>query len=196
MKKIICLIPWLLGAMWAQANVHHVDMHFNDDTLSLSGGTYFDRSDVHLKALYYYKKDDAIIAGGRLNKVHDLDIHHFEFGVQPLFIFLDSDQSIQSDFKRTFAATLGGQYQVEIIRHLSASVESYFAPSVLASSGLNRYFAYDIRLSYELMPDLNLFGGYESIGLKYEQEVNAGSSVIRDDYRFDQKWYAGLSMTF
>lgn len=196
MKKFIYIIPLLLGSMFVQANVHHVNMHFNDDMLSLSGGTFFERSDIHLQALYYYKKDNAIISGARFNKTHDIDIHHVEFGVQPLFIFLESDQIALDDVDRSFAATLGGQYEVEIIRNLTAMIETYFAPSVLASSGVSRYFAYDLRLSYEIMPDLKLFGGYESIQLKYEQETNMNSQTLRDDYRFDQKWYFGLSMIF
>ncbi len=85
------------------------------------------------------------------------------------------------------AMALGGDFRMPIMPGISATIEGYFAPTVLSASGIENYYSIDARLMYAIMPTADLYLGYRDLEFRFENER---------DQTLDQSFYLGVEFKF
>ncbi|WP_432455830.1 MULTISPECIES: YfaZ family outer membrane protein [unclassified Agarivorans] len=135
---------------------------------------------AEVSANYMYSRPEGDLAELGIKATHQQDNHKFAIGTK-------FNKLWANHHANAHAVTIGGNYAILIAPDLTISGSAYYAPSVLASHELSRYYNLDARVAYSLMPHANVYLGYRSIQFHYRSA---------NDLSFNKGFYIGAVIKF
>ncbi|GGB17268.1 YfaZ family outer membrane protein [Agarivorans gilvus] len=146
----------------AYASSLHVDL--NDDVVEVGFKTAI-TAGAEFSANYLYSRPEGDLADIGIKASHRQDIHSFSIGAKFSKLWAN-----HRDNPHSFA--IGGDYSIDLANKLTLSASGYYAPSVLTSSQLSRYYDVDAKLGYAMMPQATVHIGYRVIQFRYKEQAN------------------------
>ncbi|WP_210396636.1 YfaZ family outer membrane protein [Motiliproteus sediminis] len=144
------------------ANASDFNFGINNDTIEL--GLYAPMSTTsRLSAEYFYHDEDGKTLGLGYQVTNRTQMGDVAIGGKLVKLWSD-----KRDNGHAFA--IGGDYKLPLDHKLWLGLSAYYAPSVLSSSGVDRYYHADIKVGYNLMPNADLFVGYRDIHFKFDNQ--------------------------
>ncbi|MCM2681017.1 YfaZ family outer membrane protein [Echinimonas agarilytica] len=180
MLKTCLLTASSLAIVLPSVHASELNLELNNDTVTIG----FDSKIAPAAEFfteYSYSTDHGNLLEGGVRAVNVGDIHNFSVGAKAVGLFADKG------FDDGYVFAVGGEYGIEIAPQVSLSASAYYSPNVLTSSKLDGYYDWDAKVSYQLMPNL---------------DVSLGYSVVRFDYKrdhhmkFDNSIYVGANYQF
>ncbi|HEY5717222.1 MAG TPA: YfaZ family outer membrane protein [Motiliproteus sp.] len=179
MMKIASIATLSAALFSGSALASNFNIGINNDTVDL--GLYAPISNAsRLSADYLYHDTDGDMLALGFQVTNRTNRGTMALGVKAVKLW----SNIRSN---GHAFALGGDFSMPVAPQASAAVSLYYAPSVLAASGLDRYFHFDARGIYALMPNADVYVGYRSVNFKFDNNR---------DQKLDQSLYLGASLKF
>lgn len=141
-----------------------INFDLNNDVVEVGFETAISRG-AEFSANYMYSRPEGDLADIGIKASHREDIHHFSIGAKFSKLWAN-----HRDNPHAFA--IGGDYSIDLAKQLSFSASGYYAPSVLTSSQLSRYYDLDAKLGYAIMPQATVHIGYRAIQFRYKEQAN------------------------
>jgi hypothetical protein len=135
---------------------------------------------AQVSANYLKSDDQGKIYELGLQTVQHMATHSVSLGGK--YVDLNSDTREDG---HVFA--LGGDYRRPLGPQLSLAFSVDYAPSVLSSSGIDRYYRLDGKLMYQVMPTADVYVGYRDIHFKFDN---------LPDQTVEQGLYVGADLRF
>ncbi|BEU01639.1 hypothetical protein OAG1_04390 [Agarivorans sp. OAG1] len=135
---------------------------------------------AEMSANYMYSRPEGDLADFGIKATHQQDIHKFAIGAKFTKLWANHREN-------PHAFAIGGDYSIAVAQNLKISGSAYYAPSVLTSSELNRYYDLDAKIAYSIMPQADVYLGYRAIQFRYANEP---------DLDFTKGLYIGAAFNF
>lgn len=179
MFKKIALSSLMIAASCNSVYASSLNVGLNDDVVDLGFSTAISRGTV-FSANYMYSRPEGDLADIGIKASHSQDMHSFSIGAKFSKLWAN-----HRDNPHAFA--IGGDYSMDLADNLSFTTSAYYAPSVLASSQLSRYYDLDAKLGYAIMPQATVYIGYRAIQFRYKEQANLD---------FNKGFYLGATFSF
>tara|TARA_B100001094_G_scaffold333419_1_gene411931 strand:+ start:7347 stop:7916 length:570 start_codon:yes stop_codon:yes gene_type:complete len=184
LKAFICCTVFSSSAY---SNTNAFDLNFHNKMFNTHLGTHFEQQDFHLSLGYGKHTRKGQMFEISAFKSHDLNIHHFEFGVQTIHAWFKPSQ-ISSSHSLAFA----GSYRLKIAEGFYLNNNGSYSPEIFAfnSEGKN-FYRFGSQLEFALMPDVQLHAGYQVVRFKVENNNDTSERMT-----FDESIFLGAKFTF
>ena len=187
--KLQASIAALLCMMSANALAAEVDLSLSNDTvlaryvmpISYSG---YGRTDMDFGVLYT-EADDFMGSAG-IEMMGEAGSHapgmHAGVSIKGYVVSLDSGDDVAS-------VTLGGKvwYVPPTMTRIGLKAQINFGPDVTTFGDAERFWDFNTRAEYEVLPEAAVYLGYRKVETRLERKV---------DVDLDKGWHIGLRMTF
>ncbi|WP_026959605.1 MULTISPECIES: YfaZ family outer membrane protein [Aliagarivorans] len=129
---------------------------------------------------YTYNERHGNLINAGLRAIKTVDQHNFGVGMK--YVGLDARHGDNAN-----GAAFGVNYSTFIAPKVSVATSAHYAPSVLLSSSIDSYYDWDVKASYAMMDNLDLYTGYKLSRFNYERA---------DHLKFDNRVYLGARFRF
>ncbi|MEJ2680278.1 MAG: YfaZ family outer membrane protein [Gammaproteobacteria bacterium] len=138
---------------------------------------------TQLGAYHHDELGQRFYAGFLLSEINQSASQYYWLGLGGQIAYLDADGPDGT------ALPVGGMLSFPLIPgiKMKLQISGYYAPSVLAFNGLDKYYDAQARLVFDLMSNASLYVGY--------RRIHAGFEFIRDR-DLDDGTYAGAILRF
>jgi len=161
-KTFLFSLIFAAGCSSAYASSLHFGL--NDNVVEVGFETAI-TAGAEFSANYLYSRPEGDLAEIGIKASHRQDIHSFSIGAKFSKLWAN-----HRDNPHSFA--IGGDYSIDLDNKLTLSASGYYAPSVLTSSQLSRYYDVDAKLGYAMMPQATVHIGYCVIQFRYKEQAN------------------------
>ncbi|MGY5451824.1 YfaZ family outer membrane protein [Agarivorans sp. MS3-6] len=173
------LVASLLAIASPAAYATQFNFDLNNDAFEAGFGTAIGPG-AEVSANYMYSRPEGDLADIGIKATHQHEIHKFSIGAKFTKLWANNRANAH-------AAAIGGDYAITVAQNLTVSGSAYYAPSVLTSSELNRYYDLDAKIAYSIMPQADVYLGYRAIQFRYSSQ---------QDLDFNKGLYIGAAFNF
>jgi len=191
--KLRASIAALLCVFGAEAGARELDLSLSNDTalfrysspISYSG---YGQTNADF-GFMYTELDDVMVLGG-IEMMGEAGSHapglHLGVGVKGYGVSLDNGADIAS-------VALGAKawYVPPEFNRLGLVGQFYFGPDVTTFGDAEKFWDFNMRAEYEVLPEAAVYLGYRNVRARLER-VTAG----KRDVDLDKGWHIGLRMSF
>lgn len=124
---------------------------------------------------------------GEVLEVGFLTLHHNSSGTRTTGLGVKMVKLWSDHRENGHAGSIGFEYRMPVMPALDLELSAYYGPSVLASSGVDRFYRVDAKLLYALMPTGDVFVGYRDLEFKFDHQP---------DQTLDQSFFVGAEFKF
>ena len=160
-------------------NASSFNIGLSNDTIE-AGLKFPIATSAQISADYLKSEDEGKVYELGLQTVQHMKTHSVSLGGK----YIDLSSNRRED---GHAFALGGDYRRGLAPQVSMGFSAYYAPSVLSSSGIDRYYRIDAKLMYQVMPTADVYVGYRDIKFKFENMA---------DQTIEQGLYVGADLRF
>lgn len=166
-------------ALSGAANASQVHLELNNRSVSTGLASQLGPNAQFFADYTYNERHGSLVTAG-LRAVKSVDQHNFGVGMK--YVGLSAKNSGNAN-----GAAFGVNYSTQISPKVSVATSAYYAPSVLLNSSIDKYYDWDVKASYAMMDNFDLYTGYKMTRFNYEQA---------DHLKFDNRVYLGARYRF